>query len=80
MIGLAHWYRLKVLAHPLAANCGSALVIMGKGDTMVQVLERCHLDDAVIGRRKLNHHQIPIEQRVQARPYGAVPHPSTDMT
>ena len=39
MIGLTQWYRLKVLAHPLAANCGSALVITGIGDTMAQVLE-----------------------------------------
>jgi hypothetical protein len=63
MIGLAQWYLLKLRTHPLVANCGSALVIMGIGDTMAQVLERYHLDDAVIGESKPNHDHIPIEQR-----------------
>lgn len=78
MIGLAQWYLLKLRTHPLVANCGSALVIMGIGDSMAQVLERYHLDDAVIGESKPNHDHIPIEQRVQFRRYGIVPHPSTD--
>jgi hypothetical protein len=51
---------------------------MGIGDTMAQVLERYHLDDAVIGESKPNHDRIPIQQRVQFRRYGTVPHPSAE--